>query len=125
MKALLSIHPRFSEAILSGLKRYEYRRRVPLRHITHVVIYETSPTSMVVGEARVTGILSGPKEHVWRATKEAGFLSHEEFSRYFSSTENASAIALCEAIRYDQPIPIQDLALARPPQSFCYIGGNR
>ena len=125
MKALLSVHPRFSEAILSGLKRYEYRRRVPLRRITHVLIYETSPTSMVVGEARVADILSGPKEHVWQATKEAGFLSHEEFSRYFSSTEDASAIALCDPVRYGRPISIQELGLTRPPQSFCYIGGDR
>lgn len=80
---------------------------------------------MVVGEARVADILTGPKERVWQATKEAGFLSQEEFSRYFSSAEDASAIALCEPMRYGRPIPIQELGLTRPPQSFCYIGGDR
>lgn len=124
MKALLSIRPRFSEAILSGRKNYEYRKRIPLRHITHIVIYETSPTAMVVGEAQVVNILSGPKEYIWQATKDSGFLTRDEFFSYFSTNDNASAIVLCMPIRYEQPIPIQELGLARPPQSFCYLSGE-
>lgn len=122
MKALLSIHPRFSEAILSGRKSYEYRKRIPLRHITHIVIYETSPTSMIVGEVQVASMLSGPKEFIWQITKDAGFLTCDEFFSYFATTNNASAIALRKPIRYKRPISIREFGLARPPQSFCYIG---
>lgn len=40
---LLSIKPRFVEQILNGEKRFEYRKRVPERHVNKIIIYNSSP----------------------------------------------------------------------------------
>ena len=37
---ILSIHPSHIEKILSGEKRYEYRKRIPT-DIRHIVVYAT------------------------------------------------------------------------------------
>ena len=39
---ILSIHPKHIEKILSGEKRYEYRKRIPL-DINYLIVYATAP----------------------------------------------------------------------------------
>jgi predicted transcriptional regulator len=43
MKALLSIKPEFVDKIISGEKKYEYRKRIFKQKIEAVVIYCTMP----------------------------------------------------------------------------------
>ncbi len=53
--ALFSIHPQYAEAILAGTKSVEFRRTPLADDVTHVVVYATAPTKMVVGIFEVDG----------------------------------------------------------------------
>ena len=66
---LISIKPRFAEKILSGKKKYEFRKSIfKDRSITKIVIYSSSPVQKVVGEFAIGRILADrPKGLWWRA----------------------------------------------------------
>jgi len=52
-KILISINPEYVEKILSGEKKYEFRKINPKRKIDALVIYQTYPLMRVVAEAEV------------------------------------------------------------------------
>ena len=47
--AVMSIHPRYAEAILSGQKRVEFRKRRLAPDVTTVLVYATQPVGVLVG----------------------------------------------------------------------------
>ena len=122
MKAVFSIHPRYVRLIFDGKKGCEYRRNLPVKPITDIVIYATFPVSKVVGEARVDGLLLLEKELLWQKTCGIGGITREEFEGYFCGKETAGALLLSHPMVFDQPLPVSELGLVRPPQSFCYLG---
>ena len=52
---ILSIHPSHIEKILSGEKRYEYRKRIPT-DIRYIVVYATAPIKMIVALIKIDSI---------------------------------------------------------------------
>lgn len=57
-KVLLSIKPEFVNEIMSGRKKFEYRKKVFKRKdITTIVVYATKPLGKVVGEFEVDEII--------------------------------------------------------------------
>lgn len=58
---LLSVHPRFAEAILAGSKSVEVRRqRVAVPSGTPVLLDATAPPMALVGMARIAAVQLGP-----------------------------------------------------------------
>ena len=53
---ILSIHPKHIEKILSGEKRYEYRKRIPL-DINYLIVYATAPTKKIVALIEVDMVM--------------------------------------------------------------------
>lgn len=53
-RIVLPIKAVYAEGILSGHKQFEYRKRMPKRPISQIVIYETASMSMVVGTVDVS-----------------------------------------------------------------------
>ena len=82
-KILMSIKPVFVEKILSGEKRYEYRKTLPKKDISKIIIYSTSPVKKVVGEVCVKNILILEKEELWNKTKDKSGISKEFYDLYF------------------------------------------
>ena len=71
MDVLLSIRPEFVEKILSGEKKYEYRKAIWTKDsndINSVLIYETSPVSKVVASFRIGKIIADSPENIWSKT---------------------------------------------------------
>lgn len=73
---ILSIHPSHIEKILSGEKRYEYRKRIPT-DIRHIVVYATAPIKMIVALIEIDSILKGTPESVWKKTKKHAGVSKD------------------------------------------------
>ena len=48
MKILISIKPKFVKKIFEGTKIFELRRKIFLKKINTVIIYESSPTKKIV-----------------------------------------------------------------------------
>lgn len=121
MKAVFSIHPRFAKLILSGKKACEYRRRLPAKNISSILIYATSPISKIIGEVKVENVLLLKKEELWSLTTQIGGISKSEFDEYFHGAPKAGALLLSNPVSYKKPLTIEEVGLTRPPQSFCYM----
>ena len=119
--ALMSIRPRFAQAILEGVKLVELRR-VPLkRPITHVVIYETAPTAAIVGVFGVGNVVERTPRAVWDKYNGTSGLTKREFDAYFTGKHLAIVIEVGEATRLSEAVRLSDLSIRRPPQSFMYL----
>ena len=67
---LLSIKPKYVEHILSGDKRYEYRKQRCKRAVDKILIYSTHPVKKIVAEVSVSSIVENSPREVWELTKE-------------------------------------------------------
>jgi len=117
----LPINPEHVENILTGIKKYEFRK-VKSRHpVDRIVIYATAPVSMIVGEAEVTATVGGSPEEVWARTADLSGISKEFFDAYFSGKSDAIAYRLGEVTEYERPKHLADIGIASAPQSFVYL----
>ena len=118
---LISIKPEYSQAILAGMKKVEYRKRGFSRPVKKMIIYETSPTKKVVGEVLVLDILQDSVDRIWEMTCDVGGVSETDFYRYYNKRKIAYAIQLGEIRIYGKPLNLEDFGVSRAPQSFCYL----
>ena len=118
---LISIKPDYSQAILAGIKKVEYRKRGFSRPIKKMIIYETSPTKKVVGEVLVLGILQDSVDRIWKMTYDVGGVSKDDFYRYYGNRKTAYAIQLGEIQTYKHSLNLKDFGISHAPQSFCYL----
>jgi predicted transcriptional regulator len=123
---LLSIKPRFAEAILDGRKCFEFRRALfRNRDIESVLIYASSPVCRVIGEFKIEHILEMSPEALWAVTHLGSGIEKSYFFDYFVGRNTAYALKVKSAVRYKQPLRlIEHLGMERPPQSFCYLYGR-
>lgn len=120
-KMLLSIKPEYVEKILSGRKKYEFRKFHCRSDIDTIIIYSTSPVKQVVAEVQMIGILEGDVADIWQKTKNAAGITKTAFSAYYRGREVATAYHLGEVTIYDKPKKLSDYGLTYVPQSFAYI----
>lgn len=122
MKILLSIHPKFVDKILTGEKRFEFRKTLPTKDIESVIIYATKPLGKVVAEFKVKSIHSKSPEQLWLETKDYAGIDEDFFFQYFKNREIAHAFEVGELIVFEQPKELKEFVSSGiPPQSFCYI----
>lgn len=117
---LISIKPEFVKLIFSGEKLFEYRKRVPSK-VDIALVYVTAPIKRIVGEFKITKILSMSPEQLWQETYLQSGLSHEQFLTYFGNSSVAYALAIDNANLYDSPIELSDINIKRAPQSWQYL----
>ncbi len=119
--ALLSIRPPYAEAIFRGEKRFEFRRAIFRKAVDVVVVYTTSPTSLVVGEFDVTGVISESVEDLWGRTSRYAGIDSKVFFSYFEGRGVGHAIAIGNVRKYKRPLDLAATFGIRAPQSFVYI----
>lgn len=122
---LLSVRPRFAEAILSGQKTVEVRRRrVGAREGAQVVLYASSPVMAVVGTARVERVETIPLEQAWNTYSGSMGITRAEFDEYLDGSQIACLLVLSEPSALDDPVSLGDLRRSQtfqPPQSYRYV----
>lgn len=122
MSILLSIKPRFADAILSGAKRFEFRRRGFAQQPDAVAIYATAPEGRIVGWFTVESVIEASPEDLWRDCGAEGGIDAEDFFAYFEGCERGIALEVGEVVQLTDPIAPGDLPKAhRPPQSFVHL----
>lgn len=127
MKVLLSIKPEFVDAIMSGEKKFEYRKSIFKRKdVTSVVVYATKPYGKVVGEFDIEDIIVDKPYNIWRKTKDYSGISRVFFNNYFKNRQKGFAIQIKEFKKYEVPLDLIDFddSLKAAPQSFCYTSGG-
>ena len=122
--ALISIHPRYADKIISGEKKLEFRRSWAVQPVDVLVIYATYPVQRIVALAGVEKVILGSPNKLWSLSKDlGGGISRRDFFAYLDGKTTAVAIEL-GAVRpvVDGLDPTrlfgQDF---RAPQSFRYL----
>lgn len=122
LTALMSIRPRYANAILAGDKKVEFRKRPLSSETRSVVIYVTSPVMAVVGEFGIEEqVLASPAE-LWARFEHVAGIDHDSFFAYFEGVTEAVGIMIDEVTEYDTPRALHDVDPGGcPPQSFKYL----
>ena len=123
---LLSIHPRFAEAIFDGTKKVELRRRAPkLIAGDEVVVYATVPTAAVLGKFTVKCVESSELADLWQLTRKVAAVSSSEFDAYFDGLDRGVGIWIANTQRYSSSVSLTELQASipgfHPPQGFRYL----
>lgn len=120
-KLLMSINPEHVENILSGEKKYEFRKRKCKERIDSIVIYSTAPVMKVVAEVEVKDIIEGTPQTVWKKTSNAAGINKQFFDKYFLGKDIAIAYVLGYVTQFDSPRSLSDYGVKAAPQSYVYI----
>ena len=123
---VLSLKPRFAEAILAGVKTVELRRTVPKIVVpTQALLYAVTPARALLGTCVVTDVVSAELDDLWQEHGPGTGLTYQEFQQYFEGVDAGAALTLAHPQRFGRAIPLQDLRARprgfRPPQSFAYV----
>ncbi|WP_372795543.1 AAA family ATPase [Pontiella sp.] len=119
---LISIHPEHVANILNGTKVFEYRKVMPTRDVSHMVLYCTTPIKRVVAVAEIVGRLVGAPSRIWSKTAYASGITRKFYRNYFSGQENAGAFELGNVYKLSDPLELSKLTSCKvAPQSFCYL----
>ena len=119
---ILSIKPKYCQAIVEGTKRYEFRKRIPKNwKEARFLIYASSPIQRIIGEFKSTEVIDASPEEIWKKCQEEAGISKEEFCSYFKSTKSAFALHIEDFIEYDPIDPRAALSHFTPPQSYQYL----
>ena len=120
--ALISIHPEHVSSIISGKKVFEYRKVLPKRDISFLVLYCTAPVKKITAVVEVAGCLVDSLVDVWNITSHGSGISHSFYLDYYSGKQNASAFVLGNVYQMESPMDLSDLPGQKTsPQSFCYL----
>lgn len=120
--ALMSIHPEYAEALLSGSKKVEFRRLAPKEKVGYVVVYATKPVGAILGVLQIDSVERDSPERLWARYRDVGGISFDGFFQYFDGCAQGSALVVKQAWRCKAPMDLHGLGLAgKAPQSFKYL----
>lgn len=123
--ALISIRPPYVDAIFSGAKTVELRRKIPAVEAgTRLWIYSTMPVGALVGTADISAIEAGSPEHIWALHSQNIGVCRAQFEAYYQTASIAYGISL-QNVRNGRPVNIARLRQIRPrfhpPQVMLYM----
>jgi len=119
---LVSVHPEHVANILSGKKVFEYRKVLPARNVSNIVLYSTCPVKKIVATAEVAHCSVGPPAQVWDQTAYGSGITYPFFIDYFAGHKKAGYFALGNVFKLSNPLEIDELLSCKvAPQSFCYL----
>lgn len=120
-KVLMSINPEYVEKILSGTKKYEFRKSKCKREVSEIIIYSTAPVSKVVGKVKVKNIIEENLDMLWDITKEFSGIEYDFFKKYYDGREKGAAYQLGAVTKFKQPKKLDYYGVKAAPQSYVYI----
>lgn len=120
-RILISINPEHVDNIISGIKKYEYRRHVAKKDISSIIIYETTPVKRVVAEAEIEDILTYTPDELWELTKEESGINRQFFDLYFKGRAVAHAYKIGKVKVFPKPKALEEYGVRSAPQSFVYV----
>ncbi|OLS13963.1 MAG: hypothetical protein RBG13Loki_2414 [Promethearchaeota archaeon CR_4] len=125
MNILLSIKPKFTQQILEGTKRFEFRRSISKKWGTdlRVFIYSSSPEKRIVGYFTTKNIIQASPEELWEKCKKFAGIEKEDFFHYFAGKVKGFALEIDVVKHFPNPINPIEIFYQKfsPPQSYCYL----
>jgi predicted transcriptional regulator len=124
---LISIQPRFANAILDGTKTIELRRTSPtLSPGALALIYSSAPTKALVGWATVEEVVRATPQSLWKEHRHSTGVTRAEFKKYFAGRTHAYGLRLSGVNRAERGLSLVGLRThgLEPPQSWRYVAAD-
>ena len=125
---LISIKPKYVEAILRGEKTVELRRRcLRVPEGTRVWVYSTLPDAKVRAVARIEQLDESSPENVWHANESKMFLTKTEYDEYIRGCLTVCVIHLADVQQLSTPLSLESMRTFNnlpPPQFFKFLDSN-
>ncbi|MDV0445732.1 hypothetical protein MmiAt1_13260 [Methanimicrococcus sp. At1] len=118
---LLSINPEHVDKIMTGEKKFEFRKVRCRSDVDKIVIYATSPIMQVVGEVDILDIIEDRPDEVWNQTSAYAGISRKFYDDYYKGKEKAVAYKLGNVNKYEKSANLADFGIHSAPQSFIYL----
>jgi predicted transcriptional regulator len=118
---LMSITPVIGRRIMSGKKKFEYRRSIFRKPVNRIYLYLSSPERKIVGYFMFRGYTEGTVREIWEATKDQSAATEDAYLDYFQNTNKAFAIRIDKFINFAVPVDPWKTPGFLPPQSFRYV----
>lgn len=120
---LLSIKPKYVQAILEGTKKYEFRKQIFRdRSRDTIFIYASSPVKRIVACFQLGEIVKGHPDFLWEQFWDVSGIEEKAFFEYFAGKETGFAIQIDKLEQFGTPIdPHEIFDRFVAPQSFCYV----
>jgi predicted transcriptional regulator len=120
--AILAIQPQYAEAIISGHKKVEFRKKTFRRKVEYVVMYVSNPIKKIIGFFRVSHITEASPAELWSRFQEVGGITKHTFQEYYNGVTQAVAIGIDEIVVLRRPLSLETLCGSLAvPQSFVYL----
>ncbi len=121
MNVLLSIKPKYANAILAGEKLVEFRKLVFKQEIERVYIYSSAPEQRIIGYFTIDDIISDTPKKLWLQFSDVGSISEEDFFDYFANKEIGYSIKIKSVRKFSKSKNPKDIFKNFvPPQSYMY-----
>jgi len=130
---VMSIHPKYADAILSGRKKVELRRVFLATGVKHAYIYATEPVGLVIGKFTIVNAVSYIPETygmLWHYCRMGIAIEKTEYDLYVSGANMIRAISIASPIRCT-PFPIRRFLgadgkpIGKAPKNYQYVTGYR
>ncbi len=120
---LLSIKPRFADAIFAKTKRVELRRVKPkVGPGDLVLVYVSAPRSTLEGAFEVERVFSETPAKLWQHVQRQSGVTKAEFDTYFSGRDIAYGIVIRRVwMLAPVSLAVMRKVRIRPPQSYQYL----
>jgi len=125
---LLSIHRVYCDRILSGVKKYEFRKRCPewLRSGCEMVLFSSDAPETLLAMFEVGAILSGTPEEIWQRAGAEGGIDHESYLRYYENQPVAFAFEIRNVRRFAEGNALASIVGgAIVPHSFVLLSAEQ
>lgn len=120
-KILVSIKPECVKEILSGRKKYEYRKIKPKNSVDAMVMYSSAPVMKIFAEVNIEEIIEGNPDEVWEKTRNGSGTNKKLYDEYFKNKNIAVAYKLGKIKVYEKPKELIEFGLNHAPQSYVYL----
>ncbi len=119
--ALLSVHPDYAAALVSGAKTVEFRKRPLAPDVTHVAVYATRPVGRVVAIFSIDEQVSDSPQNLWERFRHVAGISRPKFLKYFAGYARGVGIQVGQLVRIDHVTLEDAFGINRPPQGVQYF----
>jgi type I restriction enzyme S subunit len=124
MNVILSIKPKFADAIFNGVKKVEFRKNRFKKDVDKIFIYSSTPVKKITGYFTIDRIVENSPGKLWEQFGTVGFINEDDFFKYFEDKETGFSICIKSTQRFSETIdPYQIIRDFVPPQSFRYYDG--
>tara|TARA_R110000796_G_scaffold132940_2_gene248440 strand:- start:16038 stop:16478 length:441 start_codon:yes stop_codon:yes gene_type:complete len=119
---ILSIKPIYAQAIMSGSKKVEFRKKIFKRQVDKIFVYSSSPEKKIIGFFTIKEIIENSPEKLWEEFNEVGGIEKNDFFNYYQDSETGFSIKISEVEKFENGIEPSDFfENFCAPQSFIYL----